>query len=103
MHVGNPYPSLQKQPYSKQNDSKSGKSRLTFECLALNQIEVVRLFEDSALESAAKALQVAAINVEHGPQHGSTLKFGPLVEKIGKMCCVSPKSMNPSSLGVSII
>lgn len=93
----------QKQQSSMQNDSKSGKFKLTFECFALNQIEVVGLFKDSALKSAAQALQVAAVDVEHGPQHGNTFEFGPPVESFGKMCCVSPKSMNPSTLCVSII
>lgn len=41
----------------------------TLEGLALDQVEVVGLLQDAALEATAKALQVSAINIEHVPGH----------------------------------
>lgn len=42
---------------------------VTFERLALYQIEVIGLFEDAALEAAAQPLQVAPVNVKQTTQH----------------------------------
>lgn len=42
---------------------------LTLQCFALHQIQVVRLLEDSALESTAKTLQISSVNVEHESGH----------------------------------
>jgi hypothetical protein len=37
----------------------------TFQSLALNQIQIVGLLENPALEAAAQALEVATVNVEN--------------------------------------
>lgn len=45
------------------------KRRVTFEGLALDKIEVVRLGEDPRLEPATEPLQVPIVNVEHATLH----------------------------------
>lgn len=41
----------------------------TFKRFALDQVQIVGLLEDSALEATAQALQVAAVDVEHVSGH----------------------------------
>lgn len=41
----------------------------TLERFALNQVQVVGLLQDTALESTAQTLQVATVNVEHVSRH----------------------------------
>lgn len=59
--------------YSRTESPSHQENRLkfTFERFALDQIEVVRLLEDSALEPTAEALQIATIDVEHESWHRS--------------------------------
>ena len=40
------------------------------ECLALDQVEIVGLPQDSVLEAPAESLQVPVVNVEHVALHG---------------------------------
>lgn len=42
---------------------------LTLQCLALHQIQVVGLLQDSALEATAEPLQISTVNVEHESGH----------------------------------
>ena len=44
-------------------------SKLTFQRLALHQVEVICLLEDAVLEAPAEALQVAVVDVEHVALH----------------------------------
>lgn len=62
------------QPLSTTHTHPSIQTRLTFQCLALNQIKVIRLLQDSALESTAQTLQVAAVDVKHETSHFQLVK-----------------------------
>lgn len=73
------------QPLSRSHTHPSIQTRLTFQCLALNQIEVIRLLEDSALESTAQSLQVAAVDVKHETRHFQLVKRTLFVRRSTKL------------------
>lgn len=59
---------------------------LTFESLALHEVEIVALLEDAVLEAATQALQVPVVDIKHVTLHrvvlsrcvGGELRVSPM-------------------------
>lgn len=56
------------------NPGTSTQSKLTLERLALDQVQVVGLLQDAALEATAKSFQISTVNIEHITRHDGCIR-----------------------------